>query len=614
MSMAASLLFWAALLLPGYAVIRRWFRDDLDAGLPGTIALSFLAALAVLTPLSIACYLLRLPLAVFTAGCVLAVGLAVVDLSRGGGWRDAGRLVTAGLCLELLVVAVDMVLGFRVGTYLSGDAVVHLGRVRFLLDHGFSNLDPNIAAPHFYSIYHTNLLHALLAAADRLTPADHLEAWVAFLAWTKLLVAGAVFCLARRITGRDAPAWAAVVFTIVLTGPVFFMAYPNKLAPWFALPLLVAFAARAWERPDDWRGAVRLAAGVLVVGQLHGLYALFAFMILAPPLLLVAVLRTAARRRPAWPLLAAVVAVAAGLPFPVVTKATSVGGGSAAAAVSEPDPRLVRFDNGWVMRDPSRGFTHAAWRPLMLGGALVAFALTTRRRAATIPGLVVLTVAAILFTPPLCTLVLGGLGQLWILMRLEELLRVLFAILVPAAAGLVVVQWRDAPWARAALGLAAVPVALAYEHREPPLTWPAYADLAAQSAETRRDRLARLQLLAALTARSIPPGATVLAEEAVGQRLVMVHDCHLVSAKMGSMSVPDLGRRRRDLETLLADDTAWPERRALLDRYGIRFLVPRQPVPWVRRENFARFWMEDGINAFVVELDLDGSGAGGTVP
>ena len=73
MSMAASLLFWAALLLPGYAVIRRGFRDDLDAGLPGTIALSFLAALAVLTPLSIACYLLRLPLAVFTAGCVLAV-------------------------------------------------------------------------------------------------------------------------------------------------------------------------------------------------------------------------------------------------------------------------------------------------------------------------------------------------------------------------------------------------------------------------------------------------------------------------------------------------------------------------------------------------------------
>ena len=64
------------------------------------------------------------------------------------------------------------------GSHLGGDAFVHVGRIRFLLDNGFSNWDPcyNFDVP--FPFYHTNLLHAVLASCAQLTGSDAVTVWV----------------------------------------------------------------------------------------------------------------------------------------------------------------------------------------------------------------------------------------------------------------------------------------------------------------------------------------------------------------------------------------------------------------------------------------------------
>ena len=66
--MYVTALFWIALALPGYVIVRRFWTGDLRAGLPGVIALSYLATFGLLSPVSIVGYVLGAPLWVFSTG------------------------------------------------------------------------------------------------------------------------------------------------------------------------------------------------------------------------------------------------------------------------------------------------------------------------------------------------------------------------------------------------------------------------------------------------------------------------------------------------------------------------------------------------------------------
>ena len=48
--------FWLALWLPGHAVVRRWLPEMLQGGLLSTVALSYLASFALLSPISLIGY------------------------------------------------------------------------------------------------------------------------------------------------------------------------------------------------------------------------------------------------------------------------------------------------------------------------------------------------------------------------------------------------------------------------------------------------------------------------------------------------------------------------------------------------------------------------------
>src|ERR1043166_5140734 len=289
--MTASILFWLALPLPGYALLRRFSPHDTESGLLGTIALSYLYSLGLLSPASIFSYLVHLPVGLFSSYIVLVVTGSIIEIVRKRWLADLARLLIAAAGIEMLILLADLLIGARLGAFLPSDAKVHLARIRFLLDHGFSNDDPYLAGHWFFPIYHTNLIHALYAACSQITRSEPIFAWYESLPWGKLLISAGTYYMVWCVFRRKWPAWTAALFVIGVRGPYTYLIYPNQLAPFFLIPMMIGFLIKASERPTQWASAVKLAVGSLLLGQFHGLYVIFTLIALGPLLAAIAIWR-----------------------------------------------------------------------------------------------------------------------------------------------------------------------------------------------------------------------------------------------------------------------------------------------------------------------------------
>ena len=557
----------------------------------GAISLSYLFSLALLSPVSILCYVLRAPLAVFSAACVLGVVLAAIDLSLQKGWRPLGKLFLAALGVELTIVALDMALGARTGAFFAGDAKVHLARIRFLLDHGFSNDDPYVSVRYFFPIYHTSLHHALYAACCQITRQDIFGVWFVSIVWAKLVAASGLYYLAWTIFDRQWPAWIAAMACIGHRGPVNFLMYPNQLAPYWLLPLAIAFALHACRSDVSWRTAVKLAAVSLVLGQMHGLYVLFAIVVTAPQIAGAAIAALVQGRRAlAIPRIACLAALALGLPFIVVSKL-----GNAASEeklpvqkkeISDKDRYFVERDDGSYIRDPASALTllgGGTWGSLVVGvGVLIGLGGRRRREVLIFlvgPGVV----AVMLYTPPICTAILKAVHEAWVLERIEFIFSIALLVLAaPSIAFWIEPKIRFRP-IRSLTSAAAVLFIIPFADHQDPWTWRQTLSLAQRSADARFEPLREFRELGSFVRTNVPPGSTILAAYDFGMDLAMFADCRIVASASASNGVADWGQRRRDLQILLGGDTPWDLRRELMRKYSARyFFPPRPPIEWAR--------------------------------
>ncbi|QDV91158.1 hypothetical protein RAS2_22480 [Phycisphaerae bacterium RAS2] len=590
--MHASLLFWIALALPGFAVVRRWDSESLRSGLLGTLGLSYLATFAVLTAVVIPLYVIRAPLGVFSGAIVVLVAASIVDLTRRGGWKDGWRLMKEARGVPLVLVLVALAIDVRNGGFLGGDAVIHLSRIRHLIDHGLSNRDPFVAGDYFFPVYHTNIVHALYASASQLTGVPHLEVWAASCAWAKLLIITGVYYLAWVVFSDQVCAWLAALFCIVARGPVTFSMYPNQLAPYWLLPMAIALAIRATGPIVRSRDAVGLGATVLVIGSMHGLYAAFAVMA-AGPILAYSLVRHIWRRTGrAVPTAAYLLALAVGLPFGLISKLKT-------ATVQEkikvyditPEPSgdyVQTAGDGWVRRIESL--------PAFLGGSnrgsavLVAAIglsfLTGWAVAARV--LFVLSVPVIatvmLFVPPLCTLLMRVFGEEWVVSRYEIVTSLAFYVLVPGGAALVLLRWQRGALIRAGLCAATLAGAWCHTNYEEPWTWRDALRLAMRPTAEREHTLRELMQIGELVRRNVPRGAVVLSEPMACLWFTMSADCRIIASPSASNGVPELDRRLKDLYDMLQPGTDWQRRRDMLIRYNVQYFVPTTGVnaDWVR--------------------------------
>ncbi len=586
-----SLLFWLLLAVPGFAALRRLDRTLLDAGPLAVFGLSFLATCVLLSPVSIVCYIMSWPLWVFTSTCVVLVAAGAVDLLLRKCGRELLRLLTGTVCIAGALLLADLVCSARAGAILYGDALVHLARIRQLLDHGFSNVDPFLGGSHFWHYYHTNLFHALFAACAAITPTDYLGAWHASLPLAKLLIAGGISYLAWCVFERQWVAWVAAVFFLFSQAPVTFLIYPNKLAPYWIIPTLIGFTVSACRGPCRWQAPVMIAGAMLVLGQWHGLYVLYAGLLLGPLLVTAAVARLVRRRPGRWCHAACVAALLVGLPFPLVSRIGTAVHQRVSRKLLHPDTRFQPV-GPWVMKAPWRGFgSYHGIRYALLGSGLLAMALARRRREALCLAMPLVVGAAVFFVPPLCTLLLRAVGAPWILLRLSFIFPVLFVVVVPATIALFLANWIRSRWWR---GLATVVFAGAgVIYAEPKLLfgvssdqrsrlhdWHSYLEKTAQPRAERRKQLGECRARHAFLSAHIEPGTTILVNRVFSLRLVALCDCHVVAPLQGTGYVPDIERRKADVRKMLAADTPWAVRRRLLARYDIRYVLASAQMRW----------------------------------
>jgi hypothetical protein len=599
-----SILFWPLLILPGFVVVRRYFPSEMESGILGVVSISYLATFAILAPPLIVLYLINAPLALFSALIVIAILVALAETTRRGYWRELGRLCLTAVSIELLILALDLLLSQRIGAFMSGDAQVHLTRIRHILDHGLNNYDPFVLpATYFFPIYHTNLLHALYASASQLTGLSHLDVWCDSLPWGQLLVTSGCYYLTWTIFEDRRAAWLAAMLVIANRGAVNFVVYPNQLAPYWLWPLLLAFVIRACKAIPPEKHTARagdsilaktlpIAAASLVMGMTHALYVVFAGITALPLLAVILILRIRRRSPQRNLIILCMLALSAGLPFALASKLMSrseapTGTPTESSTAQAAGDSYIHLPNSTlVMRDPRS-------LPNVIGGSkigslifligLIAAWFSRHRRPAFLLAAVSLITLLILFIPYLCTPLLRILGEEWVLGRFEIILTLVFISLAVPALGMQLLRLfprkQESSIVGAALSILTLAAGYALSSYESPWTWKETLTLASRDSQERRNDLAVCHDLQQFARKNIPPGRVVLIHPITGRFLTAVHDVRLVASASASNGVPDLTQRLTDLAQMLSIPTPWDQRRALLKKYSVEYFFPTPDAP-----------------------------------
>ncbi|MHC5109453.1 MAG: hypothetical protein ACYTHJ_06205 [Planctomycetota bacterium] len=520
---------------------------------------------------------------------IILVVVGLIDLVRRGVWRDLVPLLAAAFCVEMLIVVADMVLGARVGSIMGADAVVHLARIRSLMDHGLSNADPFVAGDFFFPLYHTNLLHALCASAGQLTGVDHLMVWFVSIVWAKLMVASGAYYLAWSVWQRQWPAWVATVFVVACQGPVTFMLYPNKLAPFWLLSIMLAFGVQLGLAPTRKR-VLWLAGTSLVTGQIHTLYGCFALVLLAPLFLLLAAWRIRSRRRHVLRLVIACLCLFVCLPFALISLSGNQAvarekqetSNQSTAAVQAGSGDFIKTGERYKIKDPLRGFGGGkGWRYAWLAGGVIIGLLGSRRKSVGLLVAVLIVLSSIFFVPPLCSRALSVLGSPWILLRLDVVFFLIAPMILPAGVAYVVERMRPRYTICFVLSLVAFVAAFPWATHGESYNWNRYKWLASLERPRRVGNMEKLRGLSVSLSRHLPEGSTVLVEPSLGMHLVAAYDCRLVFPKRSSNGVPEGWRRRIHLELML-----WGpfhhRRDSFLEQYGVSHLFYRDLPVWAQ--------------------------------
>ena len=608
--MYTALLFWLFLMLPAYVVTRYLARRELDSGLLGVVGVSYVFTFVILSPFSILAYLLKAPLIIFSSICVVLIIASLIEITRRKWWRETVKLLSQGLCVELFIILLDLVASAWSGALIGGDAVTHLARIRMLLDHGFNNSDPFVGQPHFFPIYHTNLLHALYATCSQLTGVFHTKVWFVSLAWSKLLVMSGAYFMVWCLFERRWVAWVAALFTLGSYGPVSFLLYPNRVAPLWLCAIIIGWSIQALHDTSSRHGPFKLAAAVLVLGQLHSLYVGFVCVILIPVMGFVAVYRFA-RRLPNYrvPALCGV-AVLLSIPFPLIAR-NHLKNHNATTVRAEVDGQDRENEpkeppsNRWISMKPRSGWGKLdGWSLFLIGGVALSLRGPRRKHAAVLLAMCGI-VLLIYHVPPLYSAFLSMVGKKWIVGRLGFVLHLGFVGLGLAAYIYWSEKWLHVWWRRGLVIVSALVLGASFVPASHVLyTWGGYWDRVTANRTDRQLQL-RLSLTAASISRKhIPKGATVLTEDWRGMGLAMVHDCYIVAPKGGGNGIKDIQTRRADLKTMLAPHTPWIRRRELLRKYNIRHYLPGSPqFEWAIPHS--KHAIQYGPNKYIFVLDID---------
>lgn len=624
-------IFWVLLFLPGYACLRDrlpgfgFLARALSPG-PGAalhnLAYGYAFSFLLLSPVSLLCYVLGAPLWVFSAALCGWVALSLFGLwqraraaagSSGSLRLSLPQLRVAALLPYCLLFGL-LWLQTRLGGWLDGDATFHLGRIRVLLEHGFTNRDIYLHDYHFQHTYHSNLLFPVYASAAQLTGLSYLQTWFYSEAWAKLMVASGHFVLGYALTRRTYVGYALAVCVVTLNAGETYTLYPNTLCVGYLLPMLLGLGFRSVNLPQHQllRSLLLIAALSFVVAQLHSLYVIYAGLTLTPPVL-VASLRPGPLRMRLLRL-GVLAAFATAAPFVLVSmfgfQSSDVIESApedleppelappptAGIAPSKPPRRvapalaaggghlekmLESVDSGQVVFDPRR--MGGALQVTAGGVALLlcVFLYRTRRLPLAAASLAALWLAAILFTRTGATWGWKVLQAPFVVARLSTILTTLLTL---GACALTLWPVRCARGGRRSIEVLLLLLLWAGASQllgHAPKSFRGHVQAALAPREQRHALLDRWLARRQMLVQTVPAGSTVLTTPRFARYVVMLCDCYVLAADRGHTHVSGMDKRRRDVTFMNSWDAPWDERLALIQHYGVRLVTFERR--WKRR-------------------------------
>jgi hypothetical protein len=602
-------------------LIVRYGRPLLAAGLLAVLAYGYVASFAMLAPVSLLCYAFGARLWVFSAALVALVLAACVQLARAQGLWELGRLLRREPIAPWVLLLGLLALQARLGGWLDGDATFHIGRMRVLLEHGFTNRDIYLSEDHFQRIYHSNLLYPVYASLAQLTREPYLDAWFYSEAWAKLLVAAGHYVLGYTLTQRRYAGFLLAVCMITLNAGETYALYPNTLCVGWLLPMLLSLGFQCLTRGLSPRvaraNAAWMTALAFVMAQVHALYAVYAGLVLGPLLALACVMPQPKPERVLR--MFALLSFAVAVPFVLVS---SVGLRnepelSSAPAIEDleqpaPPPRagIVNNADPRVLRAPAiaAGGGHLekmlyspaegvfVFKPEYMGGErfliagfiglALALLLSSGRRLPILAALLAaLLLSGLLFSERGAGWALLLLQTPFVVARLSTILTSLLALGMCASWALLL-ERAARRWRRPAEALVLV-VAFLIAARtlgHAPHTFQEHVRSALERRHERhgslRQLLERRKLL-----RALPRGTTVLTTARFARQVVMLRDCYVLAADRGHTGIAGIDHRRRDLVFMNAEQTPWNVRERLIQHYDLHWVTFERR--WRRRYRWA---------------------------
>lgn len=594
-------LFWLFLAAPGVCIVLRFRSPAEQTSIFETIAVGYLLSFALLTPLIVLGYLLELPTWTLSAGIVAVTGAALAWLARAAGTRLERVALSFQHVASVAALAFILLQAAAVGGHITNDADFHLARIRFLYDHGLSNADP-ITGTGFSHPYHTNVLHALVAAGSQLTGLDPIVMWQASLPWAKLVSAAGAATLCLRLGGSGLATWLVALFQLGGLLRVDWAIYPNQLAPFWLLPVGLGGCIALFTSENRRYHATVLASSALLLGLVHGLYAAYLGALGASvlgALMLQRMLTRREQRRSAL-LLALLGALLLSIPAPAVLAARyahapqqknfDYQGGSPTPRPSKPDrwTRSLRADEAGRFSLPVTQMLGGSTECLLAVAALAALIARRRVWAVLAIGAPLTCCLLVLHEPSIAHRVVSTLGGAWILERLMDVVSVLHVALLGAG---LVPSWPANRGAGYAAALAPPAAALCGTL----IASGGASEGALQKVRDALDDIRQMQVLSGdlpssvaedqALLRTVPPGSTLLTHPLAARQLRKLHDVFFIRASRNHTGVDDMLDRTVAMHTLQYAKRSNDEVRTLLDKYRIRYAVQKynHPIRWLSR-------------------------------
>jgi hypothetical protein len=277
-------LFWLSTLIPGFAVLNLSFAGDLRSGVLGILSWSFVLTMALITPIVVVAHVFNftmLPVVIFYLTLVL---LGAAGISISFRWGDVRDLTDATYSTALAIVGVVIASTASIGTGLLYDHQMHVAKILYLRDIGFSLQDPYSPLEVAAAAFLVNTYYAIHAIGGYLSGKEPLEFWERSAWFFRLLALGGIEFLTLAIFQNR---WSG---TIAILGALWIMAVrggvviPQEVGAYIVFPLLLAHVV---EFLDERKKTVviKIAVASLSLSVIHVGYWLIVTIVLIPTLL-----------------------------------------------------------------------------------------------------------------------------------------------------------------------------------------------------------------------------------------------------------------------------------------------------------------------------------------